>query len=44
MEFVDLIGGARERSEHNAALDAVGRLLETLDALVEPPSPTRKRK
>ena len=44
MEFVDLIGGARERTEHNAALDAVGQLLETLDALAKTPSPTRKRK
>jgi AcrR family transcriptional regulator len=44
MEFVDLIGGTRERAEHTAALDAVQELLETLDALVENPSRPRKRK
>ena len=44
MEFVDLIGGARERAEHTAALDAVGQLLESLDALVQDTPRTRKRK
>jgi len=44
MEFLDLIGGTRERAEHTAALDAVQQLLETLDALVANPSPPRKRK
>jgi AcrR family transcriptional regulator len=44
MEFVDLIGGARERAEHTAALDAVGQLLETLDSLVARPARPRKRK
>lgn len=44
MEFVDLIGGTRERAEHTAALDAVAKLLETLDALVESPPRPRKRK
>ena len=44
MEFVDLIGGARERAEHIAALDAVGQLLESLDALVQDTPRTRKRK
>ena len=44
MEFVDLIGGARERAEHIAALDAVGQLLKSLDALVQDTPRTRKRK
>ncbi|HET7133290.1 MAG TPA: helix-turn-helix domain-containing protein, partial [Gammaproteobacteria bacterium] len=44
MEFVDLIGGPRERAEHTAALDAVGQLLETLDSLVARPARPRKRK
>ena len=44
MEFVDLIGGTRERAEHTAALDAVAKLLETLDALVDSPPRPRKRK
>ena len=32
MEFVDLIGGRKERAEHRAALDAMQRLLEGLEA------------
>ena len=32
MEFVDLIGTRNEKREHRAALDAMQRLLETLDA------------
>lgn len=44
MEFVDLIGTARERGEHTAALDAVQKLLERLDALVDAPSTGRRRK
>jgi AcrR family transcriptional regulator len=44
MEFVDLIGGTRERAEHTAALDAVEQLLESLDALIANPSRSRKRK
>ena len=44
MEFLDLIGGARERSEHTAALDAIEELLEKLDALVGNPTTSRKRK
>ena len=44
MEFVDLIGGTRERAEHTAALDAVEQLLESLDALIAKPSRPRKRK
>ncbi|HET8696409.1 MAG TPA: TetR/AcrR family transcriptional regulator [Gammaproteobacteria bacterium] len=44
MEFVDLIGGTRERAEHTAALDAVEELLERLDALVANPSRPRKRR
>ena len=44
MEFLDLIGGSRERAEHATALDAVGELLESLDALVQDTPRTRKRK
>jgi hypothetical protein len=44
MEFMDLIGGTRERAEHTAALDAVEELLEKLDALIGNSAPARKRK
>ena len=44
MEFMDLIGKARERAEHAAALDAVQQLLERLDALVAERPSRRKRK
>ena len=44
MEFVDLIGTARERTEHAGALDAVQILLERVDALVDAPPSRRKRK
>ncbi|HZF28290.1 MAG TPA: TetR/AcrR family transcriptional regulator [Gammaproteobacteria bacterium] len=44
MEFMDLIGGTRERAEHAAALDAVQKLLEKLDALIGNPTSSRKRK
>ncbi len=32
MEFVDLVARPEQRAEHEAALDAVGQLLESLDA------------
>jgi AcrR family transcriptional regulator len=44
MEFVNLIGTARETAEHEVALDAVQTLLEKLDALVQGSSITRGRK
>lgn len=40
MEFVDLIAGPSQRREHRAALDAVERLLESLDK----PAPRRKKR
>ena len=43
MEFVDLIGGARERAEHVKALDAVQQLLEALDARVARPVLPRRK-
>ena len=39
MEFVDLIGGREQQGEHRAALDAMQKLLERLDA-----RPVRRRK
>jgi hypothetical protein len=44
MEFVNLIGTARETTEHEVALDAVQTLLEQLDALVRKPSNARGRR
>jgi hypothetical protein len=35
MEFADLLGEKRERAANRAALDAVQKLLETLDAKVK---------
>lgn len=45
MEFVDLISGQEQRVEHEAALDAVQRLLETLDTRVaaRPARKTRRK-
>lgn len=42
MEFVDLIGTRRQTAEHTAALDAMGKLLEQLDAIARE-RPTRRR-
>jgi AcrR family transcriptional regulator len=42
MEFADLLGVKEEQSQHRAALDAMQKLLETLDARVR--SPKRRRK
>lgn len=42
MEFVDLIGGRGERTEHRAALDAMQQLLETLDAQLKKPAKRRR--
>ena len=41
MEFVDLIGGRDERTEHRAALDAMQQLLENLDAQLQKPQKRR---
>ncbi len=43
MEFVDLISRPEERAEHTAALDAVGQLLEALDARVAKAEKQRRR-
>lgn len=43
MEFVDLIGGREQQGEHRAALDAIQKLLEQLDARVHK-RPARRRK
>ncbi|HSJ98137.1 MAG TPA: helix-turn-helix domain-containing protein [Myxococcota bacterium] len=43
MEWIDLIGGAGERREHRAALDAIERLLEEVDARIRQ-APARARK
>jgi AcrR family transcriptional regulator len=44
MEFMDLIGTARETTEHQMALDAVEVLLKKLDALVNKASNAGRRK
>jgi AcrR family transcriptional regulator len=44
MEFVNLIGTARETTEHEVALDVVQTLLDKLDALVQKASNTRGRR
>jgi len=44
MEFVDLLGAAEERKEHKAALDAMQKLLQELDALVAKKASKRKAK
>ena len=44
MEFMNLIGTARETAEHEVALDAVQTLLEKVDALVQKASNTRGRR
>ena len=43
MEFVDLISRPEQRAEHTAALDAVGRLLEALDARVAKAEKRRRK-
>ena len=43
MEFSDLLGAKAERARHRAALDAVGRLLEALDARTRR-APARRRR
>jgi AcrR family transcriptional regulator len=44
MEFADLLGAKDEQAELRAALDAVQRLLETLDKRVQKKRPARMRK
>lgn len=43
MEFTDLLGAPEERKEHKAALDAMQKLLQDLDALVVKKASKRKR-
>lgn len=43
MEFVDLIGAGEQRAEHEAALDAMQQLLESLDARTAERKPVRRR-
>jgi AcrR family transcriptional regulator len=44
MEFADLIGIREDQINHTAALDAVGQLLEALDARTRPPAAKANRR
>jgi len=44
MEFADLLGSKEEQAEHRAALDAIQKLVEQLDARIGRGARRRRKK